>query len=57
MRKNGRINFKENKRISRLKYAERQIETFVKWSFNKRNCVKFKDIKNLHEKFNIKCYG
>ena len=56
MRQNSRIDFKQNKRISRQKYAERQIERFVKWSFSKRNCVKFKDIKKLQDKYNIKVY-
>ena len=57
MRKDSRVNFKENKRIARQKYAERQIDKFVKWSFNKRDYIKFKDIKSLQDKYNIQCYG
>ena len=57
MRQNRRTNFKENKRIARLKYGERQIDKFIKWSVTKKGYVKFKDIKRLQNEYSIKCYG
>jgi len=57
MRQNSKPNPREVKRQARLKYAERQIDNFVKWSFGKRNCVKFKDIAKLQDQYNIQCYG
>ena len=57
MRQNRRTNLKENKRIARIKYGERQIDKFVKWSINKKGYVKFKDITRLQKEYNINCYG
>jgi hypothetical protein len=57
MRQNRRTNLKENKRIARIKYGERQIDKFVKWSISKKGYVKFKDICRLQKEYNIKCYG
>ena len=56
MRQNRTINFKENKRIARLKYGERQVDKFIKWSIDKKGYVKFKDICRLQSEYNIKCY-
>ena len=40
MRQNRRTNFKENKRIARIKYGERQIDKFIKWSITKKRLCK-----------------
>jgi|TARA_S200002703_G_C3625014_1_gene191922 hypothetical protein len=57
MRRNNKVNPKLAKQIARQKYAERQIDKFVKWSFEMKGYVKLKDITRLQEKYNIKCYG
>jgi len=46
----------EAKRLARQKYAERQIDKFVKWSWEVKNKVKYKDIIELQTQYNIKCY-
>ena len=56
MRRNGRVNFK-TKELARKKYAERQIDKFVKWSFENKGYIKYKDIVKKQEEYNIKCYG
>ncbi len=43
--------------VARQKYAERQIDKFIKWSINQKGYVKFKDVVRLHEQYNIKVNG
>ena len=57
MRRNRELNSFEKKDLARRKYAERQIDRFVKWSFDVKGYVKLKDIIKLQDKYNIKCYG
>jgi len=45
------------KNISRQKYAERQIDNWVKWSWNNRGKVMYKELVEQQEKHGIKCYG
>ena len=56
MSRDRKINPFEAKRIARQKYAERQIDKFVKWSWEVKNKVKYKDIIELQTQYNIKCY-
>ena len=46
-----------SKHIARTKYKERQIETYIKWTVKKRGYLKWRDLVNVHNKYNIKCYG
>ena len=55
MRRNNTPNPREAKRIARQKYAERQIDKFVKWSWETKGKVKSSDIEQLHKRHNIKC--
>ena len=57
MRQNDRNNPEQEKVIARKSYAERQIEKWIKWSINTRGYVKYKEIVEIHDKYNIKCYG
>jgi len=57
MRQSDRNNLEQKKVIARKRYAERQIEKWVKWSINTRGYVKYKEIVEIHDKYNIKCYG
>ena len=57
MRRDSKLNPFEAKRIARQKYAERQIDKFVKWSWEIKGKVKYKDIVELQEQYNIKVYG
>ena len=41
MRQNNRVNPRTAKLLARRKYAERQIDKWWKWSWEKRNKVKF----------------
>ena len=43
MRRDNKLNPFEAKRIARQKYGERQIDKFVKWSWEMRGKIKYKD--------------
>ena len=57
MSRDRKINPFEAKRIARQKYAERQIDKFVKWSWEIRGKIKYKDIIKLLNEYKIECYG
>ena len=56
MRRNHKVNPKLSKLIARRKYAERQIDKWVKWRMEVKGYLFYKDLVELQEKFNIKCY-
>ena len=57
MRQSNRVNTDLAKKIARQKYKERQIEHFIKWSIQNKGGLRWKDLIELHNKYNIKCYG
>ena len=57
MRRNNKVNPKLAKIIARKKYAERQIDKWVKWSWNQRGKIKYKELVSYQDQYNIKVYG
>jgi len=57
MRQNSRVDPREAKKVARNKYAERHINKFIKWSIETRGKLLYKELEELHNKYNIKCYG
>ena len=57
MSRDRKINPFEAKRLARQKYAERQIDKFVKWSWEIKGKVRYKDIVKLQDKYEMKFYG
>jgi hypothetical protein len=57
MRRDSKVNIAKQKQLARRKYAERQIDKFVKWSWDIKGYVKYKDIVRKQNEYNIKCYG
>jgi hypothetical protein len=57
MRRNDKANPGQAKRIARKMYAERQINKWVKWSWEMRGKIKYKELVELQNKYDIKCYG
>ena len=57
MRHDSTADPKQKKRLARQKYAERQIDKFVKWSWEIRGKVKYKELVEIMDKHNIKVYG
>ena len=44
MRRNDKINTRITKQVARRKYAERQIDKWVKWSWRQRGKIKYKEL-------------
>ena len=57
MRRNNKVNPKLSKAIARQKYAERQVDKFIKWSLEVRGKLVYKELVEQQEKYGIKCYG
>jgi predicted molibdopterin-dependent oxidoreductase YjgC len=57
MRQNGTANSKQAKVIARQKYAERQIDKWVKWSWENRNKIIYKELIEIQTQYGINCYG
>lgn len=47
----------QEKHIARTRYANRQIDKFIKASLNNKGYLKFKDLVEIHDYYNIKVYG
>ena len=57
MRRDSKANLGKAKQIARQKYAERQIDKWVKWSWNNRDKILYKELIEMQDKYGIKCYG
>ena len=57
MQRDGKVNPFKEKLTSRQRYAERQIEKFIKWSWDIKGRIRSTDIEQLHKRYNIKCFG
>ena len=57
MRQSDRNNQEQSKKIARLKYSERQIEKWIKWSISNRGYVKYNELVEIQKKYNVICYG
>jgi hypothetical protein len=57
MRQNSRADPREAKKLARKKYAERQIDRWVKWTMENKGFMLYKDLIQKQEEFNIVCYG
>jgi hypothetical protein len=45
-----------SKHIARTKYKERKINTYIKWTTEKRGYLLWRDLVKIHDKYNIKVY-
>ena len=57
MRQNNRHDPAKAKQVARQKYVERQIDKWIKWSINNRGRLKWTELVEIHDKYNIKCHG
>ena len=56
MRQNDRIDPAKAKKLARIQYHNRQVDKFVRYSFDNKGYVKYRDIVAVQEKYNIKAY-
>ena len=57
MRRDSKHKPFEAKRLAREKYAQRQIEKWIKWTIDVRGKMIYKELVEIHNKYNIKVYG
>tara|TARA_Y100001963_G_scaffold79039_1_gene109708 strand:+ start:31 stop:210 length:180 start_codon:yes stop_codon:yes gene_type:complete len=51
MRRNRELNTWEKKDLARRKYAERQLDKFIKWSIEKKGYLKYKELIEYERKY------
>ena len=51
MRRNRELNTWEKKDLARRKYAERQLEKFIKWNIDNKGYLKYKDLIKYSKKY------
>ena len=54
MRQNGRIDPRKAKKVARIKYADRQVDKFIKWSIETRGKLLYQELVEIQEAHNIK---
>jgi hypothetical protein len=42
------------KKVARQKYAQRQIDKWIKWSWEIRGKIKYRELVEIQDKYNIK---
>jgi hypothetical protein len=59
MRQNSRADPRKakSKAIARAKYRERKIDKFIKWSMTQKGYLKYKDLVEIQNNYNLKVYG
>ena len=57
MRRGNQNDLDKAKQVARQKYVERQIDKWIRWSINNRGKLKWKELVEIHDKYNIKCHG
>ena len=57
MRQNNRTNIRVSKYISRQKYKERQIDKYIKWSMESKGYIRWGDLIEIQNKFEIAVNG
>ena len=57
MRSSNSTHPEQSKKIARQRYANRQIDKFIKASINNKGYLKFKDLVEIHNYHNVKVYG
>ena len=57
MRRDSKVNPGEAKRIARKMYGERQVDKWCKWSWEIRGKIKYKELVEQQNKYNLKVYG
>lgn len=57
MSQSNRVNSEREKEIARLRYTGRQIDKFIKSSLDQKGYLKFKELVEVQNYYNIKVYG
>ena len=57
MRTSNSAHSKQPKALIHAKYAGRQIDKFIKSSFDQKGYLKFKELVEVQDYYNVKVYG
>ena len=50
---NSENNIREEKELARKRYAERQFDKWIKWSFEIKGRIKYRDVLKKQEELNL----
>jgi hypothetical protein len=53
MRRNSKLNIEQQKQLAREKYAERQLDRWIKWKWNTHGYIKWNELIEQCKKYNI----
>ena len=56
MRRNKTVDPRKAKQVARTKYAQRQVDRWIKWSLDSKGYIFYKDLVEKQNEFNIYCY-
>ena len=56
MRRNNTTDSRKAKQIAISKYAQRQVDRWIKWSLDNKGYIFYKDLVEKQSEFNIYCY-
>ena len=54
MRRDRELNSWEKKDLARRKYAERELEKFIKWSIESKGYLKYKELIEYERKYAVR---
>jgi len=57
MQRDNKDNSREKKEIARRKYIERNIDKWVKWSWEIKGNINYKQLKQKQDEYGIKSFG
>jgi hypothetical protein len=57
MQRDNKDNPREKKEIARRKYIERNIDKWVKWSWEIKGNINYKQLKQKQDEYGIKSFG
>lgn len=55
MRRDNKLNIRKAKINAKIKYAERQLQKWIKWSIDVKGGIKYKQLKQKQDEYGIKC--
>lgn len=56
MRQSNSNDLIKEKKIARIKYANRQIDKFIKWSIKQKGYLKYRELVEIQNQYGIKVY-
>ena len=55
MRRDDKLDIRKAKITAKIRYAERQLQKWIKWSVDVKGGIKYKQLKQKQDEFKIEC--